>query len=96
MSNSEQIVPGVDVASFGYAKGVWVSDGDKTIGLVEQKDVGGYLVIYKDIHKNGLPLAVTFDGVQLPREKGSDAYRFIDWNTLYEMVEAFKAFRSAK
>ena len=91
MYEGKQILPGIDVASSSRVKGLWASQGKQTIGIVEEEGVGPYLVIWKDMSTHNLPLAVTADGVQLPREKGSDTYRFIDWDTLFEMVEAHKA-----
>jgi len=91
MSESKQLVPGIDVLSSEHVKGLWVSEGKGTIGLVEQEGVGAYLLIWKDTSKESLPLAVTHDGVQLSRAKGDETYRVISWDDLFEVVQEFKS-----
>ena len=90
MSENNQIVPGVVAGSTNSTKGLWVSEGNQTIGLVEQDGVGGYLTIYSDTTKRGLPLAITYEGIQLPQSDNCSPVRFISWDDLYNLVQASK------
>lgn len=91
MDESKTLVPGITTLSSENCRGLWVSEQDKTIGLVDQKGVGLYLVIWQDHIGRGLPLAITADGVQLPTPDQNQ--KFIEWETLYEMAQLHKVFK---
>jgi len=97
MMTTEQrnLASGISVMSTDRVNGLWVSREKGVIGLVEEEGAnGGYLVIWKDQAQfKGLPLAITATGIQLPTDDHSQ--KFIDWDTLWEVVEAFKTHRAA-
>lgn len=85
------LAPGIAAVSGPHVKGLYVGDGKQTIGIIEDDNAGSYLVIWKDPQKQTLPLAVTADGIQLPRVSNNEPYRFISWDDLYNLVQAAKA-----
>lgn len=83
----------IDTAALGGTAGLWVSDKDqRSVGLVAQKNgTGPYLCIYAAHPAGGsLPLAITYDGIQLPRATHDDPYRFIAWDDLWAVIDAHK------
>ena len=84
----------VAVLATDHGTGVWVVSPRGSVSL--QVDTVGFPAVEiwgPGQGRNHLPLAVTVDGVQLPCEDYTDAasYRFLDWDLLYEMAQAYCA-----
>lgn len=64
----------VAIMSNDFATGLWVQSGEKTecIGLVAQRGLPPYLVIWPAGQSSGLPLAFCSDHIQCPTPPSAD------------------------
>ena len=87
--------PSVGIRTFGNGAGIWVNTGNgvECVGLVAQQGVGPYLVIYGP-HSDGLPpVAISKDGIQLPKEGNRHQPTVIPFKDLLEAVQVVMAGR---
>jgi len=82
----------ITVGIMGGYTGLWLQHKKEgaTIGLVLDEHMDCPYIVIWDTTKHALPFAVDQKGVQLPRVSNDDPYRRIDWEDLYNLVQATK------
>lgn len=78
----------VQIGSWGSTAGIWINTGrgHECIGLVAQRGVGPYLVLYDEKSPGLPPLAICKDHVQLPDEADPKSAVVIPFRDLLKAI----------